>query len=487
MSDSISDNSALVVAEASKFLAFPDAGGEDLESQRIILIKNIISDLQSIADADPEFINFLRLQLSLKIKRKEHLQDNLHDDFSLKENLYVRALVDFISFNIRNGEIDQAASTLACVDKLSENEKLAYARKKIEFIKQLKSISSTCYNKQFDLNKIYSVLGGHPYIREESKHFIFGVISLLFDSKNYRNRFETSNGQSMAVLSENVKPIKLIFVIGKSYSGSGAVTDFLKQQGCYFLKDDHRFISFSKVMAEFDKGNDFSFKWSLWDYFCKSFLGLSDIDKVLWANWKKSSLKHFNKQQCHAFQGVLSFFHQAILAYEGKNRTDFLLSINSYVKFIISLSASLSLQKENLVVLNNFVKFDLSVLEAFSSDFVFIVSRNPLDMCADQLSKNSKIKDVPSFLRKYRSVEESHDRMSFDHVINVEFEEFVKSAAYRERMIMKPILGERFAKEFCVHEGVYFNANNSIKNIGVYKSILSDDQIELLRSELKLY
>jgi hypothetical protein len=130
----------------------------------------------------------------------------------------------------------------------------------------------------------------------------------------------------------------------------------------------------------------------------------------------------------------------------------------------------------------------IDMLEIFLNARAAVVARDPLDQYADRRAQDLKHWMAPGrFVPLYRDAREAFQARSkqlrpelAQDVREVEFERFVRDAAYRERVIEWLLEGQNVRR---VRRR--FEPERSVRNIGIHATLLASGEREVLEKDLK--
>ena len=294
-----------------------------------------------------------------------------------------------------------------------------------------------------------------------------------------------------------------IFVCGNGWSGSGALVDALADFDTVVIAPDmpiDRFINqdTNNELMFVQGGSGLGRLWrgardnghidrmDLWELFRGHVLGMGAIGYT--EHKSANAAAALLDRHGHRYIGE---FRNALVALTGLDDHSSLEELRSRLVSVTEALTELIFDAGNgqCVAFNN-VMFgaNLDMVEIFSDFKLAVVVRDPLDQYADRRQHDLKhwmsARRFVSFYKSGRNAfHNCREKLPDDlasRVREVEFEHFVRDAGYRDGVLnwlLDDLKKERVSGEF--------DPEKSSGNIGIYKTLLTQDEIDLLDGELR--
>ena len=211
-----------------------------------------------------------------------------------------------------------------------------------------------------------------------------------------------------------------------------------------------------------------------WEEYLNNIKGFKYKHKYIYEDIKKSKFKIISKKIMNrlSFRKIL-FKHY----WTGVTKREFEIHTYDFFKKILS-----NFDVQKLVILNQCGNFwdPIESTKLIGEPKIIMVKRNPLDQFAE-LKKSKGMNSVKEFidwfthLKKMESTYESID----ERILNLKFEDFVLDHENTKNRICKHL------KIDCSLSSNY-DVNESKKNIGKFRRLLSLEEIELIKKSLKI-
>ena len=391
---------------------------------------------------------------------------------------------------------------------------------------KLKKISSGYYCKAcLDNNPDPSVLGSLSTsyqkktnlaieaLRENDKtsaenSFINALDNACFPERAKENLVKTFNlltGELSAfhkkysdpeAVSIPVKSSEKIILSGMNWSGTGALYDYFREFDCVkALPGEQRLW----------KESDYSLLWgynnqekldrnTFLEYLLRLFfIPMTGLNMP--RNWQdvfgsNVGFENIRKDKSGFYSSALYVFLREIIILKSKGMLDNDSFLKAAVELTDRIFNALSDNFEGYILPDNAVHLsDIEPFRFFSSGYLICVFRDPRSNYAARFHENVRFnRDSKAFVKYYRETRESFIRKKgelkefSDHIIEVQFEEFILSEEFRNNLALK--LGLDFSGW---KKQRYFKPHISEKNVHNYKKFHDKKTMDFIAESLGEY
>lgn len=318
----------------------------------------------------------------------------------------------------------------------------------------------------------------------------YKTIALLFEVSGQPKKINSDIGEANI---RRYQVTKKICVSGMGWSGSGALYDFLKEfHNIKSVDGEFQHISGVTSIKTIRGCED---NYDLWRKEVLRFFGLTLFGFAKYSNYQEyRSLLTANRftlsenKYIYA-RGANDFCKSIISSYseKGVNVSKLKNSINILLNGIAGLESSSN--SNSILMFDNIIKLHrLKEIDYMDDTTILCTYRDPRSNYVALYYENLKIqKNVKEFIKEYKTKRQQAKKeyikiTNKDSVINVQFEEFVSSEDYRNK------LAERIDLDLSAQNKYeYFQPWVSQKNIYNYKDFPDQQAIRLIEKELSEY
>lgn len=285
------------------------------------------------------------------------------------------------------------------------------------------------------------------------------------------------------------KAPKIVIVSGFGQSGNSAVRDFLKEFDNVYVKENEDFlIKYAGGLADLRTTFVYNNNWYTCDNAIKEFLKLAfwynryeNIQKSEFLFKTEAFIANLCEYVFSVEEDPFNWWKYSNLPY--KNRVFVakkltLAEFNTYCSEYLDSVFSAMTDKEYIVLVNSLANSQIvETINLFSDARVITCARDLRDVYVD-FKLNAQGSFVPAASGQNVKIyfEAVYDKypVSHERVLNIKFEDLVLSYEQVSKEIMN-FLG--LEPDQHIKTKLYFNPENSKKNIGLYKSYLFDKTV----------
>lgn len=310
-------------------------------------------------------------------------------------------------------------------------------------------------------------------------------------------------------MSKNINPAKYIVVLGTTYSGSGAVQDYLAERGDLhdpLCGSEYLLPQAPNGLMALEAAAGKAFHYAMGDYALIQFGKLAE-KLACSPRWNPYG-ENYDARLPGFLPAIQKFISDVTIARMPMNLEWHKMMESDWRRFIARLQARLGFQKqakptnilapaEDLIVAAQILHdqiFQASVhkrvllnqagsgwnpvesTKYFDSRKVVLVTRDPRDQFAE-LKQYKKARGVGEFIKWFHAMKKRIDAVDDKLVLKLSFENFVA-----EHGISVEHVCEHFDLDITVPSA--YDASSSAKNIGKYKVWLSNYEIDQIEAAL---
>lgn len=291
-----------------------------------------------------------------------------------------------------------------------------------------------------------------------------------------------------------------VFCSGYMFSGSGAVVDFLRQSSQTIIprQDDgdqkpfdtelNIFRRFYGVQHLLDAPvTDLSFE-HLGEFLMGSVLGLvahpSDSYRL---NLSRTRSLRGAFEHSHNMETLVNLCDQLLDDVENGPGSDSERILAAACRLCNALVGEMAMPERNVVIWNNCIQaYNARTMAIFERAVMFAVARDPRDQyvaqCYEWGDRHGR-NTVRNFIRRTRHHQELRAQLELipglrDRIMDVRFEDVLTNASTREQ-----ILDFAGLSRDGFQEGQYFKPEESLRNVGIYRSFPDQDTIRDIARE----